>query len=345
MELSRLQTEILNAPYSKVVVTSAAGSGKTRLLTEKVRQILRAGYDPHGIAVITFTNMAAAELKGRLGDDYKDGMFIGTIHGLANYMLSVGGVNTQKVLDEEEFDKLFSMIIKNPHVVKHLDWVLLDEAQDSDPAQFKFLFEMINPEYFFVIGDIRQSIYRWRGATPAQVMMLTRRPDVKTFDMNENYRNDSNILAYAKSLIQPTGEFDTSISMTNERGSVIEMGFDVNNICEKILTSHKPFGSWAILTRTNQEISSFTNALRRYAIPFDTFKQGDLSKEELNEKMEQDTVKLLTVHSAKGLEWDNVVALGMRYYNVEERCICYVAATRARHQLIWIKRTYKKKRA
>ena len=76
--------------------------------------------------------------------------------------------------------------------------------------------------------------------------------------------------------------------------------------------------------------------LSRANIPFDTFCQGDLSKEELCKKMESNTVKLLTVHSAKGLEWPNVVVIGMRYNSVEERCICYVAATRARDNLVWI---------
>ena len=101
------------------------------------------------------------------------------------------------------------------------------------------------------------------------------------------------------------------------------------------------YKDWAILTRTNQEISTFTSLCYKYNIPFETFKQGDLSKDELNEKMQHDTVKLLTVHSAKGLEWPNVIVVGMRYSSIEERCICYVAATRARDNLIWV--TGKKK--
>ena len=48
--------------------------------------------------------------------------------------------------------------------------------------------------------------------------------------------------------------------------------------------------------------------------------------------MANDTVKVLTVHSAKGLEADNVIVIGVSKWskNAEERRVAYVAATRAR---------------
>ena len=97
MELSELQKNILNSPSNRSIVMSSAASGKTTLMTEKVRQLLRAGINPKEIAVITFTNMAAAELRQRLGQDYKDGLFVGTIHALANYFLLSSGIKTNKV--------------------------------------------------------------------------------------------------------------------------------------------------------------------------------------------------------------------------------------------------------
>lgn len=341
MELSKLQNEILNAPHNRIVVLSSAASGKTRLMTEKVRQLLRAGVNPREIGVITFTNMAAAELRQRLGDDYKEGLFVGTIHALANYMLCRHGINTQKVLNNENFDQLFEMIEDNPASVDHMEWILLDEAQDSDESQFKFLFNMIAPDYFFVVGDIKQSIYGWRGARPDLLQKLCSNPSVKVFDLNENYRNGYNILNFAKRLIKPNGLDDTSIAMREGNGSVAEMPFSYDFICNKIREIDN-YGSWAILTRTNQEIADISYVLSKSGIPYDTFKQGDLSKEELSKKMEQDTVKILTVHSAKGLEWDNVIVIGMRYQPYEERNICYVAATRARENLIWMQPKRKK---
>ena len=213
MELSRLQQLIINAPCNKTVVISSSASGKTRVLTEKVRQILRAGANPRDIAVITFTNMAAAELRQRLGDDYKEGLFVGTIHALANYMLCMGGVDTKKVLNDERFDELFELIKENPSCVRHLEWILLDEAQDSDKSQFQFLFEMIKPDCFFVVGDPKQMIYSFRGSDSTLMTRLGNMPGARIFDMNENYRNGKEILSFAKRLIRPTGLIDTSSPM------------------------------------------------------------------------------------------------------------------------------------
>lgn len=335
MELSNLQKKILDAPYNKIVVLSSAASGKTFLMTEKVRQLLRAGVNPKEVAVITFTNMAATELRQRLGDDYKDGLFVGTIHALANYFLLSSGIKTDKILNNEDFDALFEMVEENPSCVKSLEYVLLDEAQDTDEQQFKFLLEMINPHSFFFCGDCRQSIYGFRGSRPDLLLELCKQKDVKVFDMNENYRNGYNILNYAKKIISPTGLLDNSFAMREGNGSVMEISFNPE-IVIRMLKESGDYKNWAILTRTNQEISTISTYLKRSYIPFDTFKQGDLTKEELVEKMKQDTVKVLTVHSAKGLEWDNVIVIGMRFSPAEERNVCYVAATRARENLIWM---------
>ena len=60
--------------------------------------------------------------------------------------------------------------------------------------------------------------------------------------------------------------------------------------------------------------------------------------------MKANTVKVLTIHSAKGLEANNVIVIGSKFYNLEERCISYVAATRARNWLIWTRMPTRKKK-
>ena len=336
MELSKLQKEILNSEDKKIVVISSAASGKTRLMTEKVRQLLQKNINPRKIAVITFTNMAAEELRQRLGKDYKEGLFVGTIHSLANYFLVSSGIKTDKVIDEENFDELFQMVEEHPGCVRHMEWILLDEGQDSDKLQFKFLFQLINPDCFFICADPKQSIYRWKGSNPKLVQDLSEQDDVTVYHMNENYRNGFNILKFAKDLIKPTGLIDDSIAMKRGNGAIMEVPYDIKTIIQKIEES-KEYNQWAILCRTNAEISEIGRQLQIANIPCDTFKQGDLSKNELTTRMAQNTVKLLTVHSAKGLEWDNVIAVGMRFSSVEERSVCYVAATRARDNLIWMR--------
>ena len=77
MSITKLQKKILDAKENKIAVCASAAALKTSTLTEKTRQLLLSGVNPSRIAVITFTRMAAQELINRLGDDYKDGIFIG----------------------------------------------------------------------------------------------------------------------------------------------------------------------------------------------------------------------------------------------------------------------------
>lgn len=344
MELSKLQKEIVEAPYDKVIVMSSAASGKTAILTEKTRQLLQANVNPREIAVITFTNMAAETLRERLGKDYKAGLFIGTIHSLANYMLSVAGIDTSNVLDDEKFDELFKLVEQNPHCVKHLEWILLDEAQDSDKGQFSFIFDMIKPDRFFLVGDLKQCIYRWNGANPGLLRKMARQKDVKVFNLDENYRNGSQILSFAKKLISYSGLKDESRSIRKEPGTVIKLRYTLPTI-SRYIKENPDYKNWAILVRFNNQADPVIRWLMSEKIPYDSFKQGELDKAELQKRMNDNTVKVLTIHSAKGLEWDNVIVIGAGRWGEEEHSVSYVAATRARNKLIWLEHNedYKKK--
>ena len=332
--LTELQQRIVNAPYDRVAVNAAAASGKTTVLIEKIRQILRSNINPREVAAITFTNLAAAEIKSRLGDDYKEGMFIGTIHSLANQMLLRAGIHTGAILDKEKFDELFPMIKKNPQCVWHIEWLLLDEAQDSDGRQFEFIFRMINPRCFFIVGDIRQTIYRWKGSVPELFGDLAQRNDVKVFSLNQNFRCGSNILAYAKKKLWGSGMYDDSVAM-REGGEVLFPEFTKANML-KLIGTYGNYKDWVILTRTNEQIKTLMAMLKNSNIPCATFKQGELTRDKLIELMNSNTVKILTVHSAKGLEWPYVMLYGLYTdrTDIETYNVNYVAATRAKDMLV-----------
>lgn len=60
------QLEAIQARGSNLLVSAAAGSGKTTVLVERILALLGEGVDPAGLLVVTFTKAAAAEMRDRL---------------------------------------------------------------------------------------------------------------------------------------------------------------------------------------------------------------------------------------------------------------------------------------
>jgi superfamily I DNA/RNA helicase len=135
--------------------------------------------------------------------------------------------------------------------------------------------------------------------------------------------------------------------MRTQRGRIVNVDYSETGICTTIkryVTEGKSkYKDWFVLTRTNAELENIRIALEKEGVPCDTFKKAQLTNKGLKDKMEEDTVKVLTIHTAKGLEADNVVVIGARWRDVEEKCINYVAATRARNLLVWTKPVPKRK--
>jgi DNA helicase-2/ATP-dependent DNA helicase PcrA len=342
MELSKEQKAIVEATESKIVVVASAASGKTAVLVERVRYLLNKGVEPTKIVLITFTNAAAEELAERL--DHPKGLFIGTIHSYANYLLLAHGKETSDLLENEQFDRLFERIKKHPNCIKEVEHLLLDESQDSTPQQFEFLLDMVQPKNYMLVGDHKQSIYRWNGAYPDYLLDLANNRDVTTYDLLENYRNGYKILDFAKNIIRSAGyEYsDTSRPMRGVSGKVVDVEYSSHAIAETI-KSYGNYGEWFILTRTNDQIDEMTRVLAALGVPYDTFKRSALDNKELGKKMKENTVKVLTIHTAKGLEANNVVVIGAKFFNTEERCVSYVAATRARNMLVWTRMPSRRK--
>ena len=61
------QREAITVRGSDILVSAAAGSGKTAVLTERIKQlILRDGISVDEMLVVTFSNAAAAEMKEKI---------------------------------------------------------------------------------------------------------------------------------------------------------------------------------------------------------------------------------------------------------------------------------------
>jgi superfamily I DNA/RNA helicase len=339
MELSELQQKIIDNNDSIIFVEAAAASGKTALIVEKIKKELATR---NGMVVaFTFTNAAAEEMYERVGKVEDSQLFIGTIHSYCVRLLLSHGISEAiQYCESEWFDKLFQLVKQHPECIKPVYCLICDEMQDCNDSQFEFIFDMIQAKKYFCCYDRRQSIYRWNGAHPEYISDYMNELDATVLTLNENYRNATSILNFAKNLIMVAGYDyrDTSIPMRGVTGKVVtDLEYNPNAIARTFSQMDGGFGNWFILTRTNDQIDEVANALKRAGVPYDTFKRAQLDNKELNKRMKEDTVKVLTIHTAKGLEADNVLVVGARFFSIEERCISYVAATRARNALYWTK--------
>ncbi len=87
MKLNPGQQQAVEYVQGPCLVLAGAGSGKTRVITNKIAHLIRnTGYQPRQIAAVTFTNKAAREMKERvaqtLGCKEAKGLMISTFHTL-----------------------------------------------------------------------------------------------------------------------------------------------------------------------------------------------------------------------------------------------------------------------
>ncbi len=115
------QRAAVTAPLGPVLVLAGAGSGKTRVLTHRIAWVIQAeGASPHNILAVTFTNKAAAEMRGRverlLGIP-AGALWIGTFHGLAHRLLRIHWreanlVQSFQIIDSEDQQRLIKKLIR-----------------------------------------------------------------------------------------------------------------------------------------------------------------------------------------------------------------------------------------
>ncbi len=90
-DLNKPQREAVSAGKNPLLILAGAGSGKTRVLVHRIAWLIQVEQvSPFAILAVTFTNKAAAEMRGRieglLGSPV-GGMWVGTFHGLSHRLL------------------------------------------------------------------------------------------------------------------------------------------------------------------------------------------------------------------------------------------------------------------
>ncbi|HSD69384.1 MAG TPA: DNA helicase II [Woeseiaceae bacterium] len=120
--LNDAQRSAVTAPLAPLLVIAGAGSGKTRVLTHRAAWLIDVeGVSPQSLLAVTFTNKAAAEMRGRieslLGMPVNH-LWIGTFHGLAHRLLrrhwrEAGLPQNFQIIDSDDQQRLIKRLLKN----------------------------------------------------------------------------------------------------------------------------------------------------------------------------------------------------------------------------------------
>ena len=128
-ELNESQLAPVIHKEGPMIVVAGAGSGKTRVLTHRITNLMLKGVDPFSILALTFTNKAAREMKERIislvGSSEAKNIWMGTFHSifariLRNEAEKLGYTSRFTIYDTQDSDRIISSIIKDFSLDKDL---------------------------------------------------------------------------------------------------------------------------------------------------------------------------------------------------------------------------------
>lgn len=250
------------------------------------------------------------------------------------------------------FDNIIVYAKKNLSEEFVFPYIFVDEYQDVGLLENGFL-RSLNAEHIFIVGDDWQSIYGFKGAVVDIFKSYVMSPDWTVYHLDRNYRCSTEIIRLAETIISDDDErLEKSVKpMCKTKGAVC---FDTQNELIwhlKAIRKSKDYRNWFLLARTRKDINCIFDFCQMIGLPAFFFSREGLSKEEEEELLAKNAVKIATVHGVKGLESDNVLLYGnfpvngvmtqntwrnpnkrKRWY--EERRVMYVGVTRAKTKLV-----------
>ncbi len=167
------------------------------------------------------------------------------------------------------------------HWQQRLHYLLIDEYQDTNPAQYRLLKLLTGARgAFTAVGDDDQAIYGWRGATLANLERLSRDyPSLTVITLEQNYRSSIRILRSANALIGHNAKLidkalwselglGEPLHVTPAAGDEAEAESVARTIAAQRFEQRARFDDFAILYRGNHQARAFEQALRAQNIPY-----------------------------------------------------------------------------
>lgn len=207
-QLNENQKEAVVEKYGSLLVLAGAGSGKTKVLTSRIVNLVKSGVSPYKILAVTFTNKAAKEMRERLstmlGDDVVKKMWVGTFHSICgrilrfdieNYKSPDGKswTNNYVIYDENDSNALIKGAVKKlnldekvylPKIVKAAISNAKSKMQDSYTFSSKAR-DYRTQKIAEIYEDYEKQLYANNAIDFDDMLLLT----VNLLNTNEEVRN------------------------------------------------------------------------------------------------------------------------------------------------------------
>jgi len=164
---------------------------------------------------------------------------------------------------------------------ERIGYLLVDECQDTNDAQYRMLRAIAGPAgNFTCVGDDDQSIYAWRGANPENLSQLARDyPGLKVVKLEQNYRCSNRVLRAANALIAHNPhEHPKQLWSANADGARIrvwecnETAHEAEKVASEIhflQQKHSaPWSDFCVLFRGNHQSRALEKALQLLRVPY-----------------------------------------------------------------------------
>ncbi|SEC29656.1 DNA helicase-2 / ATP-dependent DNA helicase PcrA [Maribacter dokdonensis] len=194
----------------------------------------------------------------------------------------------QRYLDYDDLLLVVSTQLKsNPEARKFLsqdlDYLLVDEMQDTNPLQWELLSPFIDICSLFCVGDDAQSIYSFRGADFRNVHQFKERvKDSEVYKLEKNYRSTQEILDISNWLLEKS-PIDYKKKLQSVRGNgeipillnVNDEWQEANWVADEILKNYtdedRRFSDHLILSRSQYYTKTLQAVFIRRKIPYVTY--------------------------------------------------------------------------
>jgi superfamily I DNA/RNA helicase len=343
------------------IIRGVAGSGKTLILAFRAEYLARAAAKP--VLILCYANGIAGRLEDAMQNrGVEDRVQVLTFHSWCYRMLRTYGIPVPSDREYPDYETRLAQsvaevvaAVDQGHIpMAQYDAVFIDEAHDFEPQWLALAAKMVNPntKALMVVYDDIQAIYKGRGRPVWSQLGIEAQG--RTTVLKVNYRNTAQILAFAKHFAADvmgapgtSADDEHAILLPEDAGRqgmspdvrrCVSIDAEAHSIAEWFLGRKKAGYEWpqmACLYPEHWVGERIAQVLTKHQVPIDVAKNN---RNRVSTK--RAAVRLLSMHTAKGLEFPCVAVaglglLGRRGEPIEESVrLTYVAVTRATHEAL-----------